>query len=219
MQTWAGGLLADPVGQAEGGAKDTGGGSVTGRGWQRRAGTALGQALLLGLVYREAAVRTARWRARRAGDRWAAVVSTGRRSSAAAPAPATAVPPPGNPRLYLPVGGRGGSVQLLDPSTPVEQRSVVLQEGRLVLGSGPTAGLRVEDPGMAAEHAEVVCDGRTVHLRDLTGTGRVHVDGVPVLDADLVDGNRISVAGHDLVFRRDPVPDDAAGGGRRGPAS
>jgi hypothetical protein len=128
------------------------------------------------------------------------------------PAPAPAVPAsppadlrplPGEPRLLLPAGDAGSAVHADGLAAVGGQRAVVLGRGRTVLGSGASADLRVDDAGVAAEHAELVSDESSVHLRDLTGTGRVTVDGVPVLDADLVDGNRISVGGHDLVFRRE----------------
>lgn len=198
----------------------------------RRGARLLAEAAALTLVYRTVSGRTARRRLRRAQQRWAPVVAAGRRPSAlgaGGPAsgpygePATGAPDglstatsPGQlrgaPRLYLPVGGKW-QISQVDAGTDIGQRVVRLALGRLVLGSGQDADLRVDDSAVAAAHAEVVSDSQRVQLRDLVGTGVVLVDGVPVLDADLVDGNRLSVAGHDLVFRRDADPRSGRSGG------
>lgn len=180
---------------------------------RRRIVRLLAQAAVLVVAYRSAASHTARRRSRRAQERWAAVASAGRRPSAQSPAPDDDGPVPGQPRLYLPAGDRSGNVPSTGATDVASQRVIVLGPGRLVLGSGPDAGLRVDDPAVAAAHAEVVVQAATVHLRDLTGTGRVRVDGVPVLDADLVDGNRITIGGHDLVFHRDADPGPGREGG------
>lgn len=177
----------------------------------RHAPAVLAQLAALALLYRAASRRSHRARLRAAQQEWAAAVEAGRRPSALEQARADG-PLRGSPRLYLPLGGSWQSVDTDGVHTDVGQRAVLLAPGRLVLGSGPDADLRVDDPAVAAAHAEVVSSSRAVHLRDLVGTGVVRVDGVPVLDADLVDGNRVTVAGHDLVFRRDADP----GTGRQG---
>lgn len=120
---------------------------------------------------------------------------------------------PGRPRLLMKSGNDEGTVPSSADAARGLQRAVVLGPGRLVLGSGEHADLRLDDPRLAGAHVEVVCDGDDVRLHDLTGTGQVLVDGVPVLDAHLVDGNRVTVAGHDLVFRRDT---HFQSGGRQG---
>ena len=102
----------------------------------------------------------------------------------------------GRPR-FVPVAG--GS---LPAGTPAPE-PIHLRRGETVLGSAADADVHVHDDAVAAAHAVVVADDDGARLRDLTGTGSVLVDGRPALEADLVDGDRVTLGGQDLSFHRD----------------
>lgn len=121
------------------------------------------------------------------------------------------VPLPGRPRLTVPAGGEApwGS-----PASAGIDSELLLWPGSFVIGSGEGTDLRLAGPEVAPRHAvlEAAPDGG-VQLHDLGSTTGTLVDGVPRLEVDLVDGNRIDMGGTTLVFRRDHLHDE---GGREG---
>ncbi len=115
---------------------------------------------------------------------------------------------PGHPRI-APV--LGGSLRHADDELPDE---VPLPTGDHVVGRAPDADLRIDHPTVSPRHAllRVRPDGQVV-ARDLGTVNGVLVDGIPVLEAQLHDGNRLVLGEAQLVFRTDPQSDD---GGRQG---
>jgi hypothetical protein len=92
----------------------------------------------------------------------------------------------------------GGTAQPGSLASVGAQRTWFLEPGVQTLGDPP----RVE--------VEVGADGQVV-LRALLDP--VHVDGRPVVELLLADGNRIEARGATMVFLADAVDDD---GGREG---
>ena len=129
------------------------------------------------------------------------------RRSRPAPAP-PAQPLPGRPRL---VSVLGGSVR---HDGQIEPAETLVQEGRSVLGRARDADVRLADLTVSPRHALLQADreGRVV-VRDLGARNGLHVDGIPVAEAELHDGNRLQLGDVQLVYRTDPVRD---GGGRSG---
>lgn len=117
-------------------------------------------------------------------------------------------PLPGRPRL-APV--LGGSLRHADDDLPDE---LPLPVGEHVVGRAPDADLRIAHPTVSLRHVllRVQPDGRVL-VRDLGTVNGVLVDGVPVVEAQLHDGNRLVLGEAQLVFRADPQTDD---GGRQG---
>lgn len=115
---------------------------------------------------------------------------------------------PGRPRL-APV--LGGSLRHADDELPDE---LPLPVGEHVVGRALDADLRIAHPTVSPRHVllRVEPDGR-VRVRDLGTVNGVLVDGVPVVEAQLHDGNRLGLGEAQLVFRADPQTDD---GGRQG---
>ncbi len=121
--------------------------------------------------------------------------------------PVAAGPLPGRPRL-APV--HAGSL----PHGAAVLTEVLLPAGSLVVGRADDADVRLDDPTVSPRHAllEVDPDG-AVRVRDLGALNGLTVDGVPVAEAQLHDGNRLDLGEAQLVFRCDPSDDD---GGRQG---
>ena len=126
-----------------------------------------------------------------------------------APAPARVEQPlPGRPRLVAVVGGS------MPHGTPGQPHEIELHEGRQTLGRDRDADVHLADLTISPRHAVVEADhaGRVV-VRDLGTRNGLVVDGVPVAQAELHDGNRLQLGDVQLVYRVDPERDD---GGRHG---
>lgn len=139
----------------------------------------------------------------------AVALATRRRHQEPPPAPAApAAALPGRPRLVQVVGGQ------LRHGEPVNPAERLLAQGRIVVGRDKHADLHLGDLTVSPRHALVEADreGRVV-VRDLGAANGVHVDGIPVAEAELHDGNRLQLGDVQLVYRTDPEHDD---GGRQG---
>ncbi len=126
----------------------------------------------------------------------------------AVPAPG-AVRVPGRPRLSPVHAGSVAHTAVVGLRTEIP-----LPVGRHVVGRSPDADVRLDDPSVSPRHVllEVSPDGK-VQLHDLGARNGVAVDGVPVVSAQLHDGNRLDLGEARLVFHADPARDD---GGRQG---
>lgn len=74
-----------------------------------------------------------------------------------------------------------------------------LAEIDLVIGRAPGCGFRVEDPGVSRQHCRIWRDGDGWRLRDLGSTNKTFVNGAPVDEVELRDGDRIGIG--DTVFK------------------
>jgi hypothetical protein len=80
-----------------------------------------------------------------------------------------------------------------------------LVPGSFVIGRGHDANVTISDPGMSRNHAEIVVnatnDGRTVHILDLESRNGVYVNDERVAEAELHEGDRITLGSTQLVVR------------------
>lgn len=123
----------------------------------------------------------------------------------------------GRPRLVLPSGSPQGMVPHSSPAARGIKREVELPVGHTAVGRGMEADLRLTDPTVSPIHTEVVVqpDGRVL-LRDLETENGVHVDGWPVVESPLVDGNRVQLGDAELLFQQDLPRDEGREGGEFG---
>ncbi|AYF74687.1 DUF2662 domain-containing protein [Nocardia yunnanensis] len=111
---------------------------------------------------------------------------------------------------YAPQGGYGAAaaparsgssysatLQLDDGSG----RTYQLREGSNIIGRGQDAHFRLPDTGVSRRHIEVRWDGQTAMLSDLGSTNGTLVNGSPVQDWQLADGDVIR-AGHSEILIR-----------------
>jgi hypothetical protein len=70
------------------------------------------------------------------------------------------------------------------------------------VGRGADSDIRLEDPGVSRNHAEIRLDGDDATVRDAGSTNGVVVDGERVLQARLEDGSTIVLGNSTLVFHR-----------------
>lgn len=117
---------------------------------------------------------------------------------------------PGRPRLVEVAGG-----SLPHGHLDAEPAEVLLPLGRTLVGRVRDADLRLSDTSVSPRHAllAVEPDGRVV-VHDLGAANGVSVDGIPVAEVELHDGNRLQLGDTTLVYRVDPVAGDD--GGRQG---
>ena len=82
-------------------------------------------------------------------------------------------------------------------------RTFRLQRGSNLLGRGQDAGFRLPDTGVSRQHADIHFDGREAVLTDLGSTNGTTVNGGPVQDWQLADGDVIRVGHSEITVRFD----------------
>ncbi len=70
------------------------------------------------------------------------------------------------------------------------------------LGRSPDCDIVIKDFGVSRKHAKVIADGDRCRLIDLKSKNGTHVNGVPVLEAFLNDGDQIMLGKFLLRFQR-----------------
>ena len=119
------------------------------------------------------------------------------------PSPPGGYPAAPNAAGYAPPAVQTGqrqltaSLQLDDGSN----RSYQLTHGANVIGRGQDAQFRLPDTGVSRRHLEISWDGHTAMLSDLGSTNGTTVNGQPVQNWQLGDGDMIRVGHSSLVFR------------------
>lgn len=108
-------------------------------------------------------------------------------------------------------GAQGGMVRGIFFVHPGDgPRFVPWARGRTVLGRNPGCAIPLAGRAVSWEHAELRFDGQTAVLRDLKSTNGVMVDGSPVSEALIEDGQVIRLGDFVGVSGSETV--DAAGG-------
>jgi len=79
-----------------------------------------------------------------------------------------------------------------------------LERARTVIGRGSDADITIPDPGTSRRHVEVLWDGERAMVRDLGSTNGSKLDGRPVKQAALANGQVITIGRTDIVFRLVP---------------
>ena len=79
-------------------------------------------------------------------------------------------------------------------------RTVVIEELPFVIGRGETAQLQIKSESISRAHAELLRTSNGYRLRDLNSTNGTAVNGQPISEAPLEDGDSITVAGTELTF-------------------
>ncbi|WP_338887695.1 FhaA domain-containing protein [Rhodococcus sovatensis] len=98
---------------------------------------------------------------------------------------------------YADSQGLTATLQLEDGSG----RYFQLRDGQNIIGRGQDAQFRLPDTGVSRRHVEVRWDGRVAMLSDLGSTNGTTVNGSPVQDWQLADGDVIR-AGHSEILVR-----------------
>ncbi|MGE0456364.1 MAG: adenylate/guanylate cyclase domain-containing protein [Vicinamibacteria bacterium] len=74
--------------------------------------------------------------------------------------------------------------------------------GEVVIGRSPECGVCLKDFGISRQHAKVVVDGDQVRIVDLKSKNGTQVNGVPVVEAPLKDGDKILLGKFQITFAK-----------------
>ena len=94
------------------------------------------------------------------------------------------------------VAGEAPSTPTTEARLEIGTRSVPLT-GPVVLGRGIEADVQLTDTGVSRRHAQI-SDGRVTDLGSTNGT---RLNGVRVSEADLADGDRLTLGSTEIVYR------------------
>ena len=120
-------------------------------------------------------------------------------------------PEPGETRVYraAPVETEAASAEDLgvepepEPATvTVNGRAHELNKPSVVIGRSRESDIRVSDPNISRQHAEIRQEGSTYWIVDLGSTNGTSVNGRALKRAKLDDADRITLGSTELVFRR-----------------
>jgi hypothetical protein len=95
-----------------------------------------------------------------------------------------------------------GSALLTVVVDGVPGRTYSLEKDRVVIGRLPDNDVVLTDPGASREHAEIRRVGGAFVVADLGATNTTLVNGQPVAERALADGDRITIGNTVLEFRR-----------------
>jgi len=119
---------------------------------------------------------------------------------------AAATPRSGDTQLVRPQGRAAGV-----PWVEIGDTTYALARTTTRIGRGTDAHLRIDDPGISRNHAELRRSGGDVTVVDLGSTNGVVIDGERVTQARLRDGTRLVLGSTTMTFH----DGGAAGGGHR----
>jgi adenylate cyclase len=77
---------------------------------------------------------------------------------------------------------------------------IVRDDAVLVMGRGEENGLVLEDDFASRNHAELRFEGDKYIVKDLGSTNGTYVNDKPITEKELVDGDKITIGRHDIVF-------------------
>src|ERR671910_2921995 len=86
-----------------------------------------------------------------------------------------------------------------DGETP---QAYTFAAGEVVIGRSPDCQIVLKDFGISRTHAKVVVDEDGVRIQDLKSKNGTQVNGVPVVEAPLKDGDRILLGKFQLTFSK-----------------
>jgi hypothetical protein len=88
-------------------------------------------------------------------------------------------------------------------------RQVAVDKATLTIGRRPYNDLMLDDLTVSGEHAVIHTADGASHIRDLKSRNGTFVNGEPVMQRALADGDRIEIGIYDMRFVLEPQPADA----------
>src|SRR3954470_22425816 len=86
-----------------------------------------------------------------------------------------------------------------DGDTP---QAYTFTEGEVLIGRSPDCQIVLKDFGISRTHAKLIADDDGVRILDLKSKNGTTVNGVPVVEAPLKDGDRILLGKFQLTFSK-----------------
>lgn len=78
-----------------------------------------------------------------------------------------------------------------------------LTEEKISIGRLPDNSLQISDESVSSHHAELVLEHGAYHLHDLGSTNGTFINGEPVTDAILKDGDQLRIGKVDTLYSED----------------
>ena len=113
-----------------------------------------------------------------------------------------------------PEAGASGSQRALRPAVAGELevlhsgrqlRQLTLKPGKVVVGRGEEAGLRLDSPFVSRQHCQLITTADGTFVQDLGSTNGILVNGEKRRMHRLAPGDRIVIGDHTLIYR-EPTP-------------
>src|SRR5262245_31649377 len=86
-----------------------------------------------------------------------------------------------------------------DGETP---QTYTFTAGEVLIGRSPDCQVVLKDFGISRQHARIVADDDGVRIQDLKSKNGTQVNGVPVVEAPLKDGDRILLGKFQIAFSK-----------------
>ena len=86
-----------------------------------------------------------------------------------------------------------------DGDTP---QAYTFTAGEVLIGRSPECQVVLKDFGISRQHARIIVDEDGVRIQDLKSKNGTQVNGVPVVEAPLKDGDRILLGKFQLTFTK-----------------
>src|SRR5712692_9064966 len=83
-----------------------------------------------------------------------------------------------------------------------QPKEYTFTQGEVVIGRSPECQVCLKDFGISRQHAKLVADPNGVRIVDLKSKNGTQVNGVPVVEAPLKDGDRILLGKFQLTFAK-----------------
>src|SRR5688572_12339558 len=94
---------------------------------------------------------------------------------------------------------------IVNPGTPQAQE-FVLKPGLNTLGRREDNDFTIADPSVSSAHCHLIVADGSVHLRDLGSTNGTFVNGTPVTEVDLRNGQELRFGGVPIMFEGNGAP-------------
>src|SRR5712692_8768330 len=86
-----------------------------------------------------------------------------------------------------------------DGDTP---QAYTFTEGEVTIGRSPECQIVLKDFGISRTHAKITADDDGVRIQDLKSKNGTQVNGVPVVEAPLKDGDRVLLGKFQIAFSK-----------------
>jgi adenylate cyclase len=83
-----------------------------------------------------------------------------------------------------------------------QQKEFTFSTGEIIIGRSPDCQVCLKDFGISRQHAKIVGDERGARIVDLKSKNGTQVNGVPVVEAPLKDGDRILLGKFQITFQK-----------------
>ncbi len=74
-----------------------------------------------------------------------------------------------------------------------------LEPGNNFAGRGFANDMKIEDPSVSSNHAQIIVEGGRVIIRDLNSKNGTFINGLPVTEAELMPGQSVRLGAVELV--------------------